>query len=32
MLTPFRYKWRDNLLSDIVAGGTVAVMHIPQVF
>ena len=24
------YRWRENMLSDLVAGLTVAVMHIPQ--
>lgn len=26
----FSYDWKDNILGDIVAGITVAVMHIPQ--
>lgn len=25
-----KYKWKQDLLADIVAGITVAVMHIPQ--
>lgn len=24
------YKWKDNILGDVAAGITVAVMHIPQ--
>ena len=24
------YRWRENLVSDLVAGLTVAIMHIPQ--
>lgn len=26
-----RYPWHDKLASDLVAGLTVAIMHIPQV-
>ncbi|XP_011313733.1 solute carrier family 26 member 6 isoform X1 [Fopius arisanus] len=25
-----KYKWRDDILSDIISGITVAIMHIPQ--
>lgn len=25
-----RYKWREDLVGDLVSGFTVAVMHIPQ--
>ena len=30
-MTHSRYKWRDNFPSDVIAGLTVAIMHIPQV-
>ena len=30
-MTYSRYKWRDNFPSDVIAGLTVAIMHIPQV-
>ena len=26
-----KYNWKSNLINDLVAGFTVAVMHIPQV-
>jgi hypothetical protein len=25
-----KYQWKDNIVSDIVSGFTVAIMHIPQ--
>lgn len=25
-----KYNWRENILSDIISGLTVAIMHIPQ--
>jgi hypothetical protein len=25
-----KYEWKENVVSDIVAGFTVAIMHIPQ--
>jgi hypothetical protein len=29
--TLVRYRWRRDIITDLVAGVTIAVMHIPQV-